>query len=207
MAGQAKILSDADIRRLLKVAKDSRHPARNAVIVQLSVRAGLRASEIALLDWSMVTDGRGNVANVITLPGHITKYGLARRLPIHSELKRTLVKMRNRTARRGPVIASERGPAETLFDSLSSENVGLPMPMSPKSIVNWFTAACRQAGLEGCSSHSGRRTFVTKAARLISKAGGSLRDVQQLAGHRSIETTQAYIDGDHDIQRRLIRIM
>jgi site-specific recombinase XerD len=31
--------------------------------------------------------------------------------------------------------------------------------------------------------------------------------VQQLAGHLSIETTQAYIDGDHDIQRRLIRMM
>lgn len=204
--GQAKILSDADIKRLLKVAKDSRHPVRNTVIVQLSVRAGLRASEIALLDWSMVTDGRGNIANVITLPGAITKYGLARRLPMHGELKSALARLRGRTSRRGPVIASERMPTETVFDGLTSEQI-LPMPMTPKSIVNWFTQACRQAGLEGCSSHSGRRTFVTKAARLISKAGGSLRDVQQLAGHRSIETTQAYIDGDHDIQRRLIKLM
>lgn len=204
--GQAKILSDVDVRRLLKVAKESRHPIRNMVIVQLSVRAGLRASEIALLDWSMVTDGRGNIANVITLPGAITKYGLARRLPMHGELKSALARLRGRTGRRGPVIASERVPSETAFDGLTSEQI-LPMPMSPKSIVNWFTQACRQAGLEGCSSHSGRRTFVTKAARLISKAGGSLRDVQQLAGHRSIETTQAYIDGDHDIQRRLIKLM
>jgi integrase/recombinase XerD len=34
-----------------------------------------------------------------------------------------------------------------------------------------------------------------------------LRDVQLLAGHRSIETTQAYIDGDTDAQRRLIRLI
>ncbi|MBB1249150.1 tyrosine-type recombinase/integrase [Rhizobium sp. G21] len=204
--GQAKILSDADIRRLLKVATESRHPLRNSAIVQLSVRAGLRASEIALLDWSMVTDGRGNVANVITLPGVVTKYGLARRLPIHSELKRSLAKLRSRNMRKGPVIVSERGPVETQFDGLVSEPIA-PLPMTPKSIVNWFTQACRKANLEGCSSHSGRRTFVTRAVRLISKAGGSLRDVQQLAGHRSIETTQAYIDGDHDIQRRLIRMM
>ena len=129
--GQAKILSDADIKRLLKVARDSRHPVRNTAIVQLSVRAGLRASEIALLDWSMVTDGRGNIANVITLPGAITKYGHARRLPIRGELKLALAKMRSRTSRHGPVIASERTAVETPFDGLSRSDVE-PRAMTPK---------------------------------------------------------------------------
>ena len=79
--------------------------------------------------------------------------------------------------------------------------------MTPKAVVNWFTDLYRRAGLSGCSSHSGRRTFVTRSARLIFKAGGSLRDVQQLAGHRSIQTTQSYIDGDADTQRRLMRLL
>ena len=56
--------------------------------------------------------------------------------------------------------------------------------MSPVSIVCWFAKAFRVIGLEGCSSHSGRRTFITRAARLVHKAGGSLRDVQLLAGHQ-----------------------
>ena len=77
-------------------------------------------------------------------------------------------------------------------------------PCGPNSIVNWFVAKCREAGLEGCSSHSGRRTFITNAARRAHRAGASLRDVQLLAGHRSIETTQVYIDGDSDAQRRLV---
>ena len=188
---QAKTLSEADIRRLLKVAKHSLHPDRNIVIVLLSVRAGLRAGEIARLDWSMVCDGRGVIGRLIVLPGSIVKYGLGRRVPLHSELKRALVAlMRSRGGKAGPVVVSQRGEA-----------------ISPGGVVNWFTQACRLAGLEGCSSHSGRRTFVTRAARLVHRAGGSLRDVQQLVGHRSIQTTQGYIDGDHEAQRRLVRMM
>ena len=79
--------------------------------------------------------------------------------------------------------------------------------MRPVSIVNWFAAAYRAVRLDGCSSHSGRRTFITRAARLVHKAGGSLRDVQLLAGHRSIQTTQRYIDGDTDVQRKLVAMI
>ena len=79
--------------------------------------------------------------------------------------------------------------------------------MTPLSIVVWFGRAYRALGLQGCSSHSGRRTFITRAARLAHKAGGSIRDVQLLAGHRSIQTTQRYIDGDSDAQRKLVSLI
>jgi integrase/recombinase XerD len=90
----------------------------------------------------------------------------------------------------GPVIVSERGG-----------------PMTAQSIVVWFANAYRLVGLDGCSSHSGRRTFITRAARLAHHAGGSLRDVQLLADHRSIQTTQRYIDGDTDAQRKLVSMI
>ena len=79
--------------------------------------------------------------------------------------------------------------------------------MTPLSIAIWFANAYRLSGLDGCSSHSGRRTFITRAARLVHKAGGSLRDVQILAGHRSIQTTQRYIEGDTDAQRKLVSLI
>ena len=75
--------------------------------------------------------------------------------------------------------------------------------MRAGSIVLWFARAFRAIGLHGCSSHSGRRTFITKQPA----GGGSLRDVQLLAGHRSITTTQRYIEGDTDAQRKLVSLI
>lgn len=79
--------------------------------------------------------------------------------------------------------------------------------MQATSIVAWFARAYAATGLKGCSSHSGRRTFITQAARKIHLAGGSLRDVQLLVGHRSLQTTERYIDGDTEIQRRLVEML
>ena len=60
---------------------------------------------------------------------------------------------------------------------------------------------------DDCSSHSGRRRFVKAAARNAHKAGCRLRDIQLLAGHRSIEVTQSYIDGDSQAKRRLVALL
>jgi integrase/recombinase XerD len=62
-------------------------------------------------------------------------------------------------------------------------------------------------GLIGCSSHSGRRTFITNAARKISIVGGSLRDVQMLAGHSSLAVTQRYIDGDSEARKKIVDLI
>jgi integrase len=56
-------------------------------------------------------------------------------------------------------------------------------------------------------SHSGRRTFITNAARKISTVGGSLRDVQMLAGHTNLRTTQRYIDTNPDAQVRIVKLV
>jgi Phage integrase family len=76
--------------------------------------------------------------------------------------------------------------------------------LTANSVTNWFVALYKEFGYEGCSSHSGRRSFITIAARNTHRSGCSLRDVQLLAGHRSIETTERYIDGDTCAQRRLV---
>jgi integrase len=187
---QAKILDDRQIARLLVFASQTRNPLRNNLIVLLSAKAGLRAGEIAKLAWDMVLGPTGEIGSVIELRDCAAKKKSGRLIPIHPILRTALTAWRRMTTGVGPIIRSERGGA-----------------MTPVSIVNWFAIACREVGLEGCSSHSGRRTFITRAARLVHKAGGSLRDVQLLAGHRSIQTTQRYIDGDTDAQRKLVSMI
>jgi integrase/recombinase XerD len=191
MAGrQAKILHDQQINDLLVFASSTRNPLRNKLIVLLSIKAGLRAREIAKLTWDMVLGPTGEIGSVIELRDCAAKRKSGRLIPMHPALRTALTAWRRMTTGTGPVIPSERGGA-----------------MTPVSIVNWFALAYRAVGLEGCSSHSGRRTFITRAARLVHKTGGSLRDVQLLAGHRSIQTTQRYIDGDTDAQRKLVSMI
>jgi integrase len=187
---QAKTLSAADVNDLLVFASCTRNPLRNRVIVLLSAKAGLRANEIANLTWDMVLGPIGQISGIIELHDHAAKKRSGRIIPIHPDLRAALIEWRQIAMRSAYVAASERGSA-----------------MTPSSIVVWFNRAFRRVGLKGCSSHSGRRTFVTRAARLVHKAGGSLRDVQLLAGHRSIQTTQRYIDGDSDAQRKLVALI
>ena len=98
---------------------------------------------------------------------------------MHPDLRCALEQLAQTTEPVGPVIRSYRGSH-----------------LKANSIVNWFIALFKDLGFKGCSSHSGRRSFITVAARNIHKSVCSLRDVQFLAGHRSIEMTERYIDGD-----------
>jgi integrase len=187
---QAKVLSDQQIEDLLVYTSATRNPERNRVIVLLSIKAGLRAGEIAKLTWDMVLDPTGEVGSVIELRDHAAKKNSGRLIPLNPDLRVALSIWRTLNAGVGAVLRSERGDH-----------------MTPVSIVNWFAKAYRTIGVDGCSSHSGRRTFITRAARVVHQAGASLRDVQLLAGHRSIQTTQRYIDGDTDAQRKLVSLI
>lgn len=122
MAGkQAKILSDNHIERLLTYARTSRHPRRNRIIVLLSIKAGLRAGEIAKLTWEMLVDPSGEVGASIELLDKAAKKRSGRRIPLHEDLREALSAWRLLTGGVGPVVQSERGGS-----------------MKPLSIVMWL---------------------------------------------------------------------
>lgn len=190
---QAKTLSRGQIDALLNHVSRSRHPIRNKTIVLLSIRAGLRAKEISCLTWDMVTDSEGSVGNSIHLQDRASKGRSGRIIPMNSDLRSSLIKLResNSNSRPSPfIITTERSQKST-----------------SQSIVNLFSRWYNELGFNGCSSHSGRRTFITNAARKISTVGGSLRDIQLLAGHSNLATTQRYIEANGDAQRRVVEAL
>jgi integrase len=181
---QAKVVTPHMLRRMLRRTSRTPFPARDRVMILLSVKAGLRACEMARLD------ARGKVANILAIHDAIAKKRGGRRIPMHPDLRHALRSLLRISEPFGPVIRSARGGH-----------------LRATSVVNWFAMPFKELGFQGCSSHSGRRTFITAAARNIHRSGCSLRDVQLLAGHRSIETTERYIDGDTRGQRRLVCLL
>lgn len=191
---QAKVLNQKQVEAVLHHIGQRRNGLRNQVIFLLSVRAGLRAKEIASLRWSMVLDASGGVGDAIHLTNEASKGNSGRVIPLNRQLRALLIEayeIVNSDPRKNTcVVFTERSPST-----------------SAQAIVNLFQRWYRELGLIGCSSHSGRRTFITNAARKISTVGGSLRDVQHLAGHSSLQTTQRYIEGDSDARKQVVDII
>ena len=197
LSKQAKILSKKQVDQLLWYVGTNRNAMRNRIIVLLSVRAGLRAKEIAGLTWAMITDADGEISDSIHLTDEASKGKSGRIIPLNMKLRHELEDWREHEAKRhGFNVATSY--------VVSTERAG---KTSAQAIVNMFSAWYVETGLIGCSSHSGRRTFITNAARQITTVGGSLRDVQMLAGHSSLAVTQRYIEGDSEARRKIVDLV
>ena len=57
-------LTEAEVERLIKAAKHGRYAERDATLILIAFRHGLRASEIAGLEWSQVEWGRNPTLHV-----------------------------------------------------------------------------------------------------------------------------------------------
>lgn len=166
---QAKILSEREIQKALDHAD-----AQSRAMLLLSTRAGLRACEIAALDWRMVTTASGDLADAIDLPAIATKGRTgAGRLPMAPDLRAALLALG--VERRGPVL--RRGAAR----------------LSPAAVAKRIKRTYERADLDA-SSHSGRRSILTKA----SAKGLNAFQVQAIARHADISTTRRYVDAASD---------
>src|SRR5207248_2745087 len=111
---QAKMVSPTQERAMLGYLATTRYPARDHVMFLLSMKAGLRAKEMASLTWAMVTDAQGQVADVMQVPNRASKGTTGgRTIPLHPDLQAALVALQTwrgamATPAR-PILFSERG--------------------------------------------------------------------------------------------------
>ena len=185
----AKTLSTKELNRVLAIVADNRHAARNRIAVLLSFYAGLRCCEIAALKVGSVIDVMGNVKDEIRLTRHMTKGNRSRLIVVSARLQKELAAY--------IATLSDVSPELPLIRSQKSNHA-----FSANSLVQVFSRIYNTAAVANASSHSGRRTFIT---RLASK-GVSARVLQQLAGHASLNTTQHYIDTQPEMLRSAVEL-
>ena len=198
LSKQAKTLTPKQSDLVVTYLKsNSRNPTRDQVIFLLSTKAGLRAVEISSLTWQMITDANSNISDFISLTNKASKGKSGRQIPINKELKVVLQQL------------LEIQSSQKYFDISKDYVVTTQRSRSTSSqaIVNMFQGWYKSLNLIGCSSHSGRRTFITNCSRKITTVGGSLRDVQYLAGHSSLQTTQRYIEGDTQSKVKVVNMI
>lgn len=190
---QAKIISKTQQEAVLRYLETTRHVKRNKVVFLLSIRAGLRSKEISALTWGMITDAEGQLSDAISLQDVASKGRSGGTVWLNKELKTALETLK---------LSSDRAlPIDRVIRSERDQNV------SAQVIVNMLWNWYRKLGFDGCSSHSGRRTFITNAAKKISTVGGSIQDVRALARHRSLQMTQRYIEMDVQAQKRVVQLI
>lgn len=194
---QSKVLNRSQIEMVSTYLRSKRNGLRNQTIFLLSVKSGLRSKEISQLSWKEVCNSEGEVDQYINLTNQTSKGKSGRVIPLHKDVRSNLIelliehrKFRGFDINSSFVVRTERSSST-----------------SSQSIVNMFQRWYRTLGLVGCSSHSGRRTFITETSKKISLVGGSLRDVQMMVGHKSLQTTQRYIESDSESQRRVVELI
>ncbi len=187
---QAKVINETEMKRLIAVIEAGKHSSRNRLAVMLSYLAGLRVGEIAALKVGDVFDNDGQPRDQVLLKASYTKGNHARTVFVSKRLKRELKTfdntLGNPPAFDKPLLLTQKRTA-----------------FSANTLCQLFGELYRKAGIDGASSHSGRRSFITKLAH----RGVSAKVIMTLAGHKHLSTTQRYIDVNDEMMRQAVEVV
>ena len=187
---QAKVLTKAEMKRVLALCEASPNGHRNKIAILLSHHAGLRVGEIASLFWSDVLDRDQRVKAAFYLNPENTKAREARQVQLSGHLQKQLAgfwsSLHDHKRIDDPVIQSQKGSA-----------------FSANSLCQLFGRIYADAGIEDASSHSGRRWFITQLAH----SGVSSKVIMELAGHKQLTTTQRYIHVDDQMKKQAVNLL
>jgi integrase/recombinase XerD len=185
---QARTLTDRQLKIVLAHCATRGHAARDKAIVMTSFLAGLRAKEIAALKLSDVRAADGSIRAEFVLSATQTKGRKTRRVFVSSKLRRELeayVKTQKPSRRCDALFQSQKGRA-----------------FSANTMCQLFLNIYKACGIEGASSHSGRRSLLTNLAA----RGVGVRVLAEIAGHASISVTQRYLDVNDEQMRSAVEL-
>lgn len=186
---QAKTLTEKELKKVLLYIALRKHAARNRAMLLLTHWSGMRVGEVAALRIGDVLSLDGSVKSEVRLMPEQTKGSHARTVFLGTRIRKEL----------SAYIATlpRPSPDKPLF--YTQKRAGF----TANTLCQYFHNLYKQVGVEGASSHSGRRSFITNLAA----KGVGVRVLMALAGHRNISTTQAYIDVNDELQRAAVELL
>jgi integrase/recombinase XerD len=191
MAKQAKTLTEKELRRVLDHIATRSHAVRNRAMLLTLYYAGMRVGECAALRYEDVLDAEGKVRSEIRLDPDQTKGRHGRVVFVSDKLRKELA------------AYVKAVPCQRLQDKLFYTQKRPGEGFSANTLTQFFHYLFKSAGIEGASSHSPRRTFITNLA----EKGVGVRVLMSLAGHRNITTTQVYIDVNDAMKRKAVELI
>jgi integrase/recombinase XerD len=191
MTKQAKTLNSNELRRVLDYVATRKHATRNRALVLITFLSGMRVGSVASLKYCDVVNSDGTVKNEIRLSAEQTKGNEAQVVFVSSKLRKELEQY-IRTYK--PI-----NPSRKFFFSQKSTSDGF----TANTLTQFFHYLYKRSGIDGASSHSGRRSYATS----LSSAGIGIKVLQKLLGHKNIQTTSVYIYASDDMLRKAVELV
>lgn len=188
---QAKTLTEQEIQQVLDFVGSRKYAARNRALILTSHLSGMRVGEIAALTVAHVVDATGNIKNEIRLTAEQTKGKHPRTVFVSTKLREELAKYVQ--------LIRTDDKQRALFPTQKNPRKGF----TANTLTQHFLSLYRAAGIDGASSHSGRRTYATS----IASQGVGLRVLMRLMGHRNVSTTAVYIDANDNMLRKAVELV
>jgi integrase/recombinase XerD len=186
---QAKTFTAKELRRALDYVATRKHAARNRAMILMTHFAGMRVGEVAMLRVGDVVEKDGTVRTEIRLDAEQTKGKRSRIVFVSERLRKEIA----------AYMASQKFSAPDAPMFYTQKRTAF----TPNTLCQTLNMIYKGAGIDGATSHSGRRSFITTLAA----KGIGVRVLAALAGHRSISTTQAYIDVNDDMKRAAVELI
>jgi len=188
---QAKTLNEKEIEQVLNYVGTKKYAVRDRALILTSHYSGMRVGEISSLTVGHVMDANGNIKSEIRLTAEMTKGNHPRTVFVSSKLKVELESYIK--------LIRTDDKSRSLFPTQKNPRNGF----SANTLTQHFLSLYKGAGVDGASSHSGRRTYATS----IASQGVGLRVLMRLMGHRNISTTAVYIDANDNMLRNAVELV
>ena len=188
---QAKTLSEQEIKQVLDYVSTKKYGVRDRALMLTSHLSGMRVGEIASLTVGHVIDASGNIKGEIRLTAEQTKGKHPRTVFVSSKLRDELTNYIQ--------LIRTDDRERSLFPTQKNPRKGF----TANTLTQHFLSLYREAGIDGASSHSGRRNYATA----IASKGVGLRVLMRLMGHRNVSCTAVYIDANDNMLRNAVELV